>query len=789
MGDMQAAADWSQPEETDGIRLTWNLWPNSKLEATKCVIPFAAMYTPNKRLPNMPVLPYEPVPCKQCGAILNPYASVDYYAKIWVCPICYTRCHFPPHYQGISEQNVPAELFPQYTTVEYTLNRTVPPHPPTYLFVVDTAVAEDELHACKTAITQVLQMIPEESHVGLITFGMHVHVHELGFSECSKAFVFRGSKEYTSAQVVDQLGLRPTAPRPGAPVQQGGSGRQFILPLADTNCDTSINNVLGDLQRDAYPVSSDQRPARCTGIAMQVAEALMSASVPPGSCMARIMLFTGGPCTEGLGKVIGRDLTEEIRSSLRIDYMLVMGLGKVIGRDLTKEIRSHKDLAKDAAPHFRKAKKFYDGLAAEMVGHGHICDVFSCALDNTGLFEQKEMVQLTGGQCVLIDTFHNVVFKESLKRMFAKEGEEGFLGMCSHATLEVLPSRDIKISGVLGHAARSEKKSSSVADTEVGLGGTSQWKLCGLDADTTLGVLFEITGSGAGLQEQGQAPQLFLQFITRYMHWSGQMRCRVTTLTRYWTDGSNSADLINGFDQETAAGLMARLATFKMENEDDFDPTRFLDRSLIRLCQRFAEYRKDDPASFMLHSNLQYFPQFMFNLRRSQFVQVFGFGPDETAFFRLTLFKVPVLDAVAMFQPQLVSYSFQGVEPALLDVSSILPERILLLDAFFYVVVFHGTTVAQWRKERYQDNPEHEAFKQLLAAPQEEAKTIARRRFPVPKIVDCDQNGSQARFLLAKLNPSATYNTSTPMSSEVIMTDDVSLQVFTEHLKRLAVQS
>jgi hypothetical protein len=43
---------------------------------------------------------------------------------------------------------------------------------------------------------------------------------------------------------------------------------------------------------------------------------------------------------------------------------------------------SHKDLAKDAAPHFRKAKKFYDGLTAEMVQHGNICDIFSCALDN-----------------------------------------------------------------------------------------------------------------------------------------------------------------------------------------------------------------------------------------------------------------------------------------------------------------------------------------------------------------------------------------------------------------------
>jgi hypothetical protein len=55
--------------------------------------------------------------------------------------------------------------------------------------------------ACACICPQVLQMIPENNHVGLITFGTHVHVHELGYAECSKAFVFRGSKEYTSAQV------------------------------------------------------------------------------------------------------------------------------------------------------------------------------------------------------------------------------------------------------------------------------------------------------------------------------------------------------------------------------------------------------------------------------------------------------------------------------------------------------------------------------------------------------------------------------------------------------------
>ena len=41
---------------------------------------------------------------------------------------------------------------------------------------------------------------------------------------------------------------------------------------------------------------------------------------------------------------------------------------------------------------------------------------------------------------------------------------------------------------------------------------------------------------------------------------------------------------------------------------------------------------------------------------------------------------------------------------------------------------------------------EHAAFAELLNAPQDEAKAIGRRRFPVPRIVDCDQNGSQVRF-------------------------------------------
>ena len=60
-----------------------------------------------------------------------------------------------------------------------------------------------------------------------------------------------------------------------------------------------------------------------------------------------------------------------------------------------------------------------------------------------------------------------------------------------------------------------------------------------------------------------------------------------------------------------------------------------------------------------------------------------------------------------------------SAEPALLDVLSITPERVLLLDAYFYVVLFHGATVAQWRRAEYHLQPEHKAFAELLAAPQQ----------------------------------------------------------------------
>jgi protein transport protein SEC23 len=128
-------------------------------------------------------------------------------------------------------------------------------------------------------------------------------------------------------------------------------------------------------------------------------------------------------------------------------------------------------------------------------------------------------------------------------------------------------------------------------------------------------------------------------------------------------------------------------------------------------------------------------------------MQVFNNSPDETAYFRMMLNRENVANAVVMIQPSLISYSFQsGPEPVLLDVTAIAADRILLLDSYFTIVIFHGITIAQWRKAGYQDQQGHEAFAQLLKAPREETDSIIKERFPVPRLVVCDQYGSQVIF-------------------------------------------
>ena len=70
----------------------------------------------------------------------------------------------------------------------------------------------------------------------------------------------------------------------------------------------------------------------------------------------------------------------------------------------------------------------------------------------------------TNGFMILSDSFSTEIFKQSFLRMFSKDGNQD-LNMGFNATLDVLTSREIKISGLIGHAISGNKTGSSIGET------------------------------------------------------------------------------------------------------------------------------------------------------------------------------------------------------------------------------------------------------------------------------------------------------------------------------------
>lgn len=685
---------------------------------------------------------------------------------MWVCSFCFNRNKFPTNYANITETCQPAEL--QYTTLDYTILRAPVTMSPIYLYVIDTCLDEDELTELKNAIKASFSLLPKNALVGIITFNRIVSLWELN-DRFLKSYVFNGTKDVSVKQLQEWLGVtvvgqtpqqQPQPQRPGAPAPHVPRNNAFKFTQAVGQVETVLADIMDKLGRDPWPVPTGKRPQRATGAALSVAINLLEATFPNSA--ARIMLFVGGACT--------------------------VGPGMIIDDELKNTIRSHHDIEKDNIKYMKKAVKHYQSLAQRAANNGHTLDIYSCALDQTGLHEMKYCVNYTGGHMIMGDSFDSSLFKTSFQRVFTRDEKEN-LKMAFNAVVEVKTSRELKISGAIGALVGQNVKNQCVSDTEIGLGGTAQWKFCSITPGTSAAFYFDIVQTQASPQQQQKG---YIQFITQYQGSDGYRHVRVTTTARNFGQDDYA------FDQEVACVLMARMACFRAETESNGpDILRWLDRNLIRLCQKFGQFRKDLPETFQLSPTFSMFPQFIFHLRRSQFIQVFNNSPDETSFYRHSLFAEDTMNSLIMIQPTLLAYSFsEPTHAVLLDTSSIQPDRILLMDTFFHLVIFHGETIAAWKKEGYHNQEGYESFKQLLDAPVNDATELMISRFPLPRYIVCDQGSSQARFLLSKVNPSVTHNSTmgyygdpSMTGGNPVLTDDVSLQVFMEHLKKLAVSS
>lgn len=68
-------------------------------------------------------------------------------------------------------------------------------------------------------------------------------------------------------------------PPPNAPPPPLSGAARFLLPVSQ--CEFALTAILEGLQKDAWPVASDRRAQRCTGVAMSVAVGLLEVSFSP----------------------------------------------------------------------------------------------------------------------------------------------------------------------------------------------------------------------------------------------------------------------------------------------------------------------------------------------------------------------------------------------------------------------------------------------------------------------------------------------------------------------------
>uniref|UniRef100_H0WQ50 Protein transport protein SEC23 n=1 Tax=Otolemur garnettii TaxID=30611 RepID=H0WQ50_OTOGA len=701
-----------QNEERDGVRFSWNVWSSSRLEATRMVVPLACLFTPLKERPDLPPVQYEPVLCSRptCKAILNPLCQVDYRAKLWACNFCFQR-------------NQVCELFFKILRLDWCLHRQS-------ALLLSLAVDVEIIFLNKIALHSLMFVIQANFEEKKLQVFPILSNH---FKEQPEYFI-----------------------KPGLCVYYKSC--RFLQPIH--KIDMNLTDLLGELQRDPWPVTQGKRPLRSTGVALSIAVGLLEGTFP--NTGARIMLFTGGPPTQGPGMVVGDEL-------------------KI-------PIRSWHDIEKDNARFMKKATKHYEMLANRTAANGHCIDIYACALDQTGLLEMKCCANLTGGHMVMGDSFNTSLFKQTFQRVFSKDFNGDFR-MAFGATLEVKTSRELKIAGAIGPCVSLNVKGPCVSENELGVGGTSQWKICGLDPTSTLGIYFEVVNQhNAPIPQGGRGA---IQFVTQYQHSSTQRRIRVTTIARNWADAQSQLKHIEAaFDQEAAAVLMARLGVFRAESEEGPDVLRWLDRQLIRLCQKFGQYNKEDPTSFRLSDSFSLYPQVSNKACRSWFLQ-----RTLQSHIRSSVVKARRTLAVSSYSIQPIPFPgpFPGPEALWPQGHIHLCFALSLKHVIFDIRLSHWKqTIAQWRKAGYQDMPEYENFKHLLQAPLDDAQEILQARFPMPRYINTEHGGSQARFLLSKVNPSQTHNNLYAWGQETgapILTDDVSLQVFMDHLKKLAVSS
>jgi protein transport protein SEC23 len=736
--------DFNSIEQTEGIRFIWNNIPHSRLEASQNVIPISALYSPFSLREN-PITRTDlrQLVCTGCSMVANRFCAADYQQMRWDCINCSHRNVVPNNYRDYIQQgNRVLEFMNENSALEFKVSQGMSV---VWLLVVDTCVEEAELDIVKKGLIRQIEAV-DSLHVGLISFGKHVHVHDLASDYLNEAIV-NGDSNYSGDKVRALLGLK-------AFTQTTQNTNRFVMPIE--KCKDKLIKVLRRLKHNQFERKSTERALRSTGCALNIGSVILESMGTVG----RMTAVVGGACTHGQGKVISNQLTETFRDHTNLE-------------DNSDKIEA-----------FKNAQKAYDLILERAIKIGVSVDLFAFSLDQFGCAEMRNMVERSGGIVVNQEQFECDVFDKSLDKYVATLlGDSGVFG----ANMKVITCKDFFVSGALGSLRLTVKSPNipSDADGLIGETGGNDFYLGGCSTNSTYLMFMGHRNS----EVPSKTKTALFQFQTTYIDKKG---CRVLRVATFQREVVNNLKLtLSGFDQEAAIACVSRISAFKSEKVEVVDLVYWLNSVLIKFSRRFTTFEKDKPETLRTPDEISLIPQFMFYFRKSYFVQKFATSVDESALYKMTLNRESLANMLVMIQPAVFQYDLNESEPVpvFCDFESLKPDVVLLVDTYFNLLIWRGVNVHAWFKDGMHLQPEYEHINCLFTQPMEDAKIILEDRLPVPKIIVCHQGSPDERILKSKMNPpSAQSNNELYRNDENYITDDVNLSVFTDYLSKLIVK-
>jgi protein transport protein SEC23 len=264
--------DFYQSEDTDGVRLSWNVLPLNRNWAEKIVLPVGVHYTPLKNIPDLEFLGDAPVACAGCQSVLNPYCAVDLNTKSYQCAICGARSGLPQSkVKYLTENKTLPEIQGNCTTIEYLLDEKIRERG--YIFLVDKCIPADEIQEIKTAIMSAVQNLSDDNYVALITFDRNIFVQDLEETEFLSEYSMNGSKEYDYQRIAKLLQFQLPAEK-AVNHTPGERLNAIFRPLE--KCRAVFERAVDKIKADRWPVPQNERPSRAFGAALKVALTMTS---------------------------------------------------------------------------------------------------------------------------------------------------------------------------------------------------------------------------------------------------------------------------------------------------------------------------------------------------------------------------------------------------------------------------------------------------------------------------------------------------------------------------------